>query len=191
VGARRLVILIDSELVASHIAKTYKAKKPDMMNYLQAVRSMENFFLGIIVKSFLRHSNKEANAIAKATALLEPLPPDVFYEAMTVRCAADEATPPKFVNAIHSEDWCAPIVAAIKGYYEAEDGVIDKRVGIRARNYHIIDGNLYRKGVCAPLLKCISVTEGKQLLHEIHIGMCSYHIGTRALVQKAFRQGFY
>jgi hypothetical protein len=52
-------------------------------------------------------------------------------------------------------------------------------VAIRARNYHLIDGNLYRKGVCAPLLKCISVTEGKQLLHEIHSGMCSHHLGTR------------
>jgi hypothetical protein len=191
VGARRLVILTDSELVAVHIGKTYKAKKPDMMKYLQTVRSMEKFFLGITVKSFPRHYNKEVDAIAKATALLEPLPPDVFYEATTVRSAADEATPPKFVNAIHSEDWRAPIVAAIKGYYEAEDGVIDKSVAIRARNYHIINGNLYRKGVCAPLLKCISVTEGKQLLHEIHSGMCSHHIGTRALVQKVFCQGFY
>jgi hypothetical protein len=34
VGARRLVILTDSELVACHIGKTYKAKKPDMMKYL-------------------------------------------------------------------------------------------------------------------------------------------------------------
>jgi hypothetical protein len=82
-------------------------------------------------------------------------------------------------------------VAAVRGYYEAEDGVTNKRVAIRARNYHLIDGNLYRTGVCAPLLKCISVTEGKQLLHEIHSGMCSHHLGTRALVQKAFRQGFY
>jgi ribonuclease HI len=191
VGARRLVILTDFELVAGHIGKTYKAKKPDMMKYLQAVRSMAKFFLGITVKSFPRHYNKEADAIAKATALLEPLPPDVFYETTTVRSAADAATPPKFVNTIHSEDWRAPIVAAIRGYYEDEDGVIDKRVAIRARNYHIIDGNLYRKGVCAPLLKCISVIEGKQLLHEIHSGMCSHHLGTRALVQKAFRQGFY
>jgi hypothetical protein len=133
---------------------------------------MEKFFLSITVKSFPRHYNKEANAIAKATALVEPLPPDVFYETTTVRYAANEAAPPKFVNVIHSEDWRAPIVVAIKGYYEAGDGVVDKRVAIRARNYHIIDGNLYRKGVCAPLLKCISVTEGKQMLHEIHSGMC-------------------
>jgi hypothetical protein len=51
------------------------------------------------------------------------------------------------VNAIQSEDWRAPIVAAVRGYYEAEDGVTNKRVAIRARNYHLIDGNLYRKGV--------------------------------------------
>jgi ribonuclease HI len=94
VGARRLVILTDSELVDGHIGKTYKAKKPDMMKYLQAVRSMEKFFLGITVKSFPRHCNKEADAIAKATALLEPLPPDVFYEATAVRSTADKATPP-------------------------------------------------------------------------------------------------
>jgi hypothetical protein len=86
------------------------------------------------------------------------------------------------VNAIHSEDWRALIVAAIKGYYESKDGVVDKRVAIKARNYHIIHDNLYRKGVCAPLLKCISATEGKQLLPKIHSGMCSHHIGMRALV---------
>jgi hypothetical protein len=51
VGARRLIILTDSELVAGHIGKTYKAKKPDMMKYLQAVRSMEKFFIGITVRS--------------------------------------------------------------------------------------------------------------------------------------------
>jgi ribonuclease HI len=34
VGARRLVILTDSVLVACHIGKTYKAKKPDMMKYI-------------------------------------------------------------------------------------------------------------------------------------------------------------
>jgi hypothetical protein len=38
--------------------------------------------------------NKEADAIAKATTLLEPLPPDVFYETTTMKSAADEAAPP-------------------------------------------------------------------------------------------------
>jgi ribonuclease HI len=94
VGARRLVILTDSELVACHIGKIYKAKNPDMMKYLQAVRSMEKFIIGITVRSFPSNYNKEADAIAKATSLLEPLPPDVFYETTTVKSAADKAVPP-------------------------------------------------------------------------------------------------
>jgi ribonuclease HI len=47
VGARRLVILTDSELVAGHIGKTYKAKKPDMMKYPQAVRAWRSFSLAL------------------------------------------------------------------------------------------------------------------------------------------------
>jgi hypothetical protein len=56
---------------------------------------MEKFFIGITVRSFLSHYNKEDDAIAKATALLEPLPPDVFYETTTMRSAANEAMPPQ------------------------------------------------------------------------------------------------
>jgi hypothetical protein len=55
---------------------------------------MEKFFLGIIVKSFPRLYNKEADAIANATASQEPLPLDVFYKTTTMRTAADEEAPP-------------------------------------------------------------------------------------------------
>ena len=40
-------------------------------------------------------------------------------------------------------------------------------------------------------LKCIFQEEGKELLAEIHKGICGSHIRSRALVGKAFRQGFY
>jgi hypothetical protein len=61
----------------------------------------------------------------------------------------------------------------------------------RARSYTIIDGTLYKKRVVQPLLKCISQAKGKELLHEIHLGVCGSHIGPRALSVKAIRQGFY
>jgi ribonuclease HI len=73
VGARIFVILTDSELVAGHIGKTYKAKKPDMMKYLQAVRSMEKIFLGITVKSFPRLYNKRSRRHSKSNNLARAL----------------------------------------------------------------------------------------------------------------------
>jgi hypothetical protein len=50
---------------------------------------------------------------------------------------------------------------------------------------------LYKHGVCSPLLKCLSRTEGMELMKEIHAGLCGSHIGSRPLLEKVFRQGFY
>ena len=82
-------------------------------------------------------------------------------------------------------------MAYLRGHFVPKDEKEEKRMAICAQNYRIINEDLYRGGVCAPLLKCISRDEGKQLLEEIHAGMCSSHIGTRALVGKAFHEGFY
>jgi hypothetical protein len=65
------------------------------------------------------------------------------------------------------------------------------RMAAKARIYTMIEGTLYKKGVIQPLLKCISQGEGKELLQEIHLGVCGSHIGLRALSAKAIRQGFY
>jgi hypothetical protein len=61
----------------------------------------------------------------------------------------------------------------------------------RARGYRIINEELYKATVTASLLKCVTVSEGKKLLKEIHEGSCGSLNGPRALVGKAFRQGFY
>ena len=79
----------------------------------------------------------------------------------------------------------------LRGHFVPEDEKEENQLALRARSYSIINDTLYHGGVCAPLLKCISQAEGRQLLQEIHTGMCSLHIGTRALVGKAFREGFY
>jgi hypothetical protein len=61
----------------------------------------------------------------------------------------------------------------------------------RTRPYVIIEGELYKHGVCSPLLKCLSRAEGVELMKEIHAGLCGSHIGSRPLLGKVFRQGFY
>jgi hypothetical protein len=61
----------------------------------------------------------------------------------------------------------------------------------RIRHYVIIEGKLYKHGVCSPLLKCLSRNEGQELMKEIHVGLYGAHIGSRPLLEKVFRQGFY
>jgi len=53
-GARRLSIRSDSELITSHINKSNRALKPELAKYLAAVRSIEKYFLGFSIRSFFR-----------------------------------------------------------------------------------------------------------------------------------------
>jgi hypothetical protein len=41
------------------------------------------------------------------------------------------------------------------------------------------------------MLKCVTETEGIQILREVHIGTCGSHSGPKALAAKVIRQGFY
>jgi hypothetical protein len=89
------------------------------------------------------------------------------------------------------EDWRQAITDALHNIFNPEDEANAARMVARARNYTLIDETLYKKGVVQPLLKCISQSEGKELLQEIHSGICGLHIGPRALLAKAIKQGFY
>jgi hypothetical protein len=119
------------------------------------------------------------------------LPPDVFFEALKHGSIYRDEAPIKFVNAITSEDLRAMIMAFLWGHFVLEDEKAKRRMTFGARNYTIINEDLYRRVVCATHLGCKSRDKGKELLNEIHSGMCSSHIDTRALVAKAFREGFY
>jgi hypothetical protein len=82
-------------------------------------------------------------------------------------------------------------MAYLRGHYEPDSEVNDTRMKQRTRNYKIINNQLYKQGICAPLLKCISAEEGKKLLSEIHKGICGTHRGARTMAGKAFRPEFY
>ena len=57
-GAQRLTIRSDSELITGQINKSNRALKPELAKYLAAVRSMEKYFLGFSIRSFSRTKNK-------------------------------------------------------------------------------------------------------------------------------------
>lgn len=82
-------------------------------------------------------------------------------------------------------------MAYLRGHFYPADKTDEKRMSQCARGYVIPEGELYKSGVTAPSLRCISLEQGKELLKEIHSGLCGSHIGVRPLVAKAFRHGFF
>jgi hypothetical protein len=65
------------------------------------------------------------------------------------------------ISPVHSEDWRTEIVSFLQGNCLSDDEAYIKRIEARTRPYVIIQGELYKQGVCSPLLKCLSITEGQ------------------------------
>jgi hypothetical protein len=95
------------------------------------------------------------------------------------------------ISPVHSEDWRTKIISFLQGNWLSDDKAYNKKMDARTRPYVIIEGELYKHGSCSPLLKCLSRAEGIEPMKEIHAGLCGSHIGSRPLLGKVFRRGFY
>jgi hypothetical protein len=190
-GIRRAVLKIDSRVIYGHIDKSCKARDPKFEKYLDIVRRLEASFEGFSVKNIPRGENEHADLLAKSAAQGLPLPSEVFFE--TIRAPSVELLEREVltISPVHSEDWRTEIISFLQGNYLSDDEVYNKRMEARTRSYVIIEGELYKHGVCSPLLKCLSRTKGTELMKEIHAGLRGSHIGSRPLLGKVFSQGFY
>jgi hypothetical protein len=65
------------------------------------------------------------------------------------------------VSPTHSEDWRTKIIIFLRGNHLVDDEAYAKRMQARIRPYKIIEGDLYKEGVCSPLLKRIYRDEGQ------------------------------
>jgi hypothetical protein len=129
--------------------------------------------------------------LAKSAAQGLPLPSEVFFETIKAPSVELMERAVLTISPVHSEDWRTEIISFLQGNCFSDDEVYNKTMKARTRPYVIIEGELYKYGVCSPLLKCLSKADGQELMKEIHAGLCGSHIGSRPLLGKVFRQGFY
>jgi ribonuclease HI len=82
-GHQNFIIRSDSKVIRDHVEKYAEARKPELIEYLEAVRAMEKHFKGFDIVHIPRALNGKADKLAKAAFRKEPLPPDVFFEEIT------------------------------------------------------------------------------------------------------------
>jgi ribonuclease HI len=190
-GIRRAILKTDSQVISSHVDKSSKARDPKLEKYLDAVGRLEASFEGFFVKNILRGENEHADLLAKSAAQGLPLPSEVFFETIKAPSIELMERAVLTISPVHSEDWRTEIISFLQGNRLSDNEAYNKRMEARTRPYVIIEGELYKHGVCSPLLNCLSRNEGQELMKEIHAGLCGAHIGSRPLLGKVFREGFY
>jgi hypothetical protein len=106
------------------------------------------------------------------------------YSADEVDAMDTEPTP-------HAEDWRAKYIAWMDRGELPSDRSEARRIARMAKTFTLIDGEVYKRAALGVLQQCIPIAQGRELLLDIHAGVCGHHAAPRTLVGNVFRQDFY
>nr|GEV21487.1 reverse transcriptase domain-containing protein [Tanacetum cinerariifolium] len=86
-------------------------------------------------------------------------------------------------------------IAEQMGYLTDEtlpaDAKKERAVKRKSWRFVVVNKTLYKKSFLGPWLRCVGPLQANYVLREIHEGSCSKHAGTRSVVAKALRTGYY
>jgi hypothetical protein len=89
------------------------------------------------------------------------------------------------------EDWRTEYLAWIDRGELPSDRTEARRITRKAKSFSVIDGELYKCAASGVLQWSIPIPHGRELIRDIHAGMCGHHTALHTLVGNTFRQGFY
>jgi hypothetical protein len=89
-------------------------------------------------------------------------------------------------------DWRQHFIDYIREQQIPSNKNVAEQLIRRAKTFVLVGDKLYMRGATSGvLMKCIPRDEGKDILEEIHKGICGNHASSCTLVSKAFRRAFY
>ncbi|GJT58882.1 reverse transcriptase domain-containing protein [Tanacetum coccineum] len=189
-GVKKLQANVDLRLVANQVNGTYVAKEAGMICYLEKVKALTISFKAFIIKQNPRSENKKSNALSKiASTSFAHLSKQVLVEDLKEKSISEVEV--LAVVEEKGDTWMTPIFK-----YLAEETLptdMKKARAIRRKSWWfvVINGILYKKSFLVPWIRCIGPLQANYVLREIHEGSCSMHAGTRSVVAKALRNGYY
>jgi hypothetical protein len=84
-------------------------------------------------------------------------------------------------------DWRQPFIDYLSEQKVPPDKNLAEQLIRCAKSYVLVGDKLYKRGASSGvLMKCVPRKEGKDILEEIHKGVCDNHASSRTLVSKAF-----
>ncbi|XP_022020232.1 uncharacterized protein LOC110920322 [Helianthus annuus] len=189
-GANSVLAHVDSLLVANQVNAEYEAREENMIRYLNQVNSLMSTFDSCKIVHIPRSKNKKADALSKlASVTFCHLSKEVLVE--TLQAPAISQAEAVMSIAIQEKSWMTPIQDYLKNGTLPEDKAQARKMRVKALQYQVHDGKLYRKTFLGPLLRCLTPEEASYVIREIHWGICGIHSGPRMVVAKAMNAGYF
>jgi ribonuclease HI len=199
-GIKRLLVYDDSAVVINQFNKSWDRNKENMDAYCLEVRKLENKFYGLEFHHIVRNNNVAADVLSKLGSTRAQVLAGVFVHELHVPSILESAptttdpTPSQAGQEVMmiDVDWRQPFIDYIREQKVPTDKNLAEQIIRRAKSYVLVGDKLYRRGTTfGVLMKCVPREEGKDMLEEIHKGVCGNHVSSRTLVSKAFRRAFY
>ncbi|XP_011620641.1 uncharacterized protein LOC105420089 [Amborella trichopoda] len=90
------------------------------------------------------------------------------------------------------DDWMEPIINFLKHGRLPEDCIERNNIRRLATKYTFLNGDvLFRRSFDAILLRGIDTKGAKQVLEEVHAGICGFHQSDLKLYERIYRLGYY
>jgi ribonuclease HI len=140
-------------------------------------------------------SHEEPSGAPSSPTGAEPMDEDPSNEAYVLSLLegydADEAKAMDTEPAPSEGDWRDKYIAWMDRGELPSDRSEARRITRMAKSFALVDGELYKRTASGVLQRCVPISQGRELLRDIHAGVCGHHAAPRTLVGNAFRQGFY
>jgi ribonuclease HI len=194
-GIKRLLVYDDSVVVINQVNKYWDHNKENMDAYCLEVRKLENKFYGLEFHHVVRDNKVAADVLSKLGSICAQVPAGVFVHELhtpSIPEPAPTTTDPAPSQASQEVmmidvDWRQPFIDYILKQKVPTDKNFAEQIIRRAKSYVIVRDKLYRWGAASGvLMKCVPREEGKDILAEIHKGICGNHTSSHTLVSKAF-----
>ena len=96
------------------------------------------------------------------------------------------------VQEIGSEsNWTTLITSYLENGVLLDGKEAVRKLKVQAARFVLIKDVLYKRGFSCPYLRCLGNEEADYVMGEVHKGICGNHLGSRSLVHKLVRAGYY
>nr|GEU68138.1 reverse transcriptase domain-containing protein [Tanacetum cinerariifolium] len=187
---KNVQVNVESKLVANQVLGTYVAKEDNMIKYLEIVQGFISGFTTFSISQVPRSKNKKTDALSKiASTSFAHLTKQVLVEVI-----GNKSIKGKEVITVIEEEGptqMTQLVDYLKEGILPGDEKEAKKIRLKARQYELMEGVLYRRSFLTPWLRCVGPLQADYVMREIHEGSCSIHAGPRSVVAKSMRLGYY
>ncbi|XP_031270933.1 uncharacterized protein LOC116129327 [Pistacia vera] len=196
IGAKRLEVKSDSQLVVNQLQGTYQARDSKMTSYLSMVKELQAQFEEFSIVQIPRAENYHADALANLGSAL-PCYSQSSIPLLFMQWPANwkeqppNKSPVEAMGIEQADCWMTPVVRYLENDELPADKNEARRLKASAARFTIHEGQLLRKSFSGPYLKCISPEEAQSVLAELHKGECGNHTGGRSLAHRVITAGYY